>query len=255
MGVRFCGDNFIRCKGFLSMGFIKKNIGLVIYFLIGVFVYQSMSASLIDQGVPSEDASFQAMFQALFTIGFIMLIVKVVKKKREVKAEKEKLGIKLETNLIHFNGLPIPENTICQVISYNDKYEFMANGLTFNLQKDRITDVCIKTDVEIQKQINSSVGGAIGWGAAGGLATGGIGLVLGAMFGGRAKTHQLTTKTKYLIITYFKDEEVKLLCFVINKKMDPWSELNSMSILNEFNKNKIKSIKEKEVVEVKQIDL
>ena len=237
------------------MGFIKKNIGLVIYFLIGVSVYQSMSASLLEQGVSSEDASFQAVIQAIFTIGFIMLVVKVIKKKRQAKAEKEKLGIKLETNLIHFNGLPIPENTICKVISYNDKYEFMANGLTFNLQKDRITDVCVKTEVEIQQQINSSVGGAVGWGAAGGLATGGIGLVLGAMFGGRAKTHKLTTKTKYLIITYFKDEEVKLLCFVINNKIDPWSELNSMSILNEFNKNKIKSVKEKGTIETKQIDL
>ena len=229
------------------MGFIKKNIGLVVYFLIGVSVYQSMSASLMEQGVPSEDASLQAVIQAIFTIGFIMLIVNVAKKKRQAKAEKEKLGIKLETNLIHFDGLPISENTICKVVSYNDKYEFIANGLTFNLQKDRITDVSIKTDVEIQKQSVSSIGGAIGGAVLFG--------PLGAIIGGRAKDRKVKTTTKYLIITYLKDDDVKLLCFVINKQIDPFSELNSTTFLNEYMKNKIKSVKEKGTVETKQIDL
>lgn len=54
--------------------------------------------------------------------------------------------------------------------------------------------MCIKTDVEIQKQMVSSAGGAV----AGGLMFG----ALGAIIGGRVKTKDIRTASHYLIITY-----------------------------------------------------
>lgn len=61
----------------------------------------------------------------------------------------------------HLAGLPIPEDTICQVYSTPRGIEIVANGQQFNLAKDKIIDITIKTDTEIQKQVVSSAGGAI----------------------------------------------------------------------------------------------
>ena len=63
----------------------------------------------------------------------------------------------------------------------------------------------MKTDVEIQKQYVSSVGGAVG----GYMLFGG----LGAMIGGRAKERETAKTEYYLIITYRKNDELAYISF------------------------------------------
>ncbi len=142
-------------------------------------------------------------------------------KKKEKKSFE---GITVYTAFHHVNGLPIAENMLCEVFSYPDRLEFKAGTTEFKLSKDKITDICIKTDTEIQKQLVSSVGGAV----AGAMLFG----TLGAIIGGRAKTKKVKTSTDYLIITYRSDEELKYIGF--DTKNNPPS---AVKLVNEFKQN------------------
>ncbi len=103
-------------------------------------------------------------------------------------------GITIYTAFHHVNGLPIAENLLCEVFSYPDRLEFKAGTTNIKLSRDKITDMCIKTDTEIQNQAVSSIGGAVAGAAMFG--------ALGAIIGGRAKTKKVKTVIQYLIITY-----------------------------------------------------
>lgn len=65
--------------------------------------------------------------------------------------------------LSHFYGLPLAQNTITQIFSCPNEYEFLANNTSFKLAKEKVTDISITTDVDIQKNNVSSIGGAIRW--------------------------------------------------------------------------------------------
>lgn len=109
-----------------------------------------------------------------------------VKKQNEIKEKRQemkKAGLTLEAQLKHIKGLPVSESQICNVYSLPEKYVIEASGLTFNLEKNRVTDVCIKTQTEISKQAVSSIGGAV----AGAVLFG----PLGAIIGGRAKDRKV----------------------------------------------------------------
>lgn len=122
------------------------------------------------------------------------------------KKEKQSFdGLTIYTALHHIHGLPIAENTLCEVFSYPDRIEFKAGTTNIQLQKEKITDMCIKTDVDIQNQAVSSVGGAVAGAAIFG--------TLGAIIGGRIKTKKVKTVTNYLIISYKSDKELKYIGF------------------------------------------
>lgn len=72
----------------------------------------------------------------------------------------------------------------------DDRYIFTSGTMNFELEKSKITDMCIKTDKEIQQQYVSSVGGAVGGAVLFG--------PLGAITGGRAK--KKTVKEVYINI-------------------------------------------------------
>ena len=128
------------------------------------------------------------------------------KRKKELEIEEKlKRQAKFSAELPHSVGLPIAEKTNCQIYSGATQYEIVGNGNQFNIDKSKITDVSLKTDIEIQKQVSSSVGGAVGGAVLFG--------PLGAMIGGRAKQRNLKTVTKYLIFTYNSDGEVKYVAF------------------------------------------
>ena len=107
----------------------------------------------------------------------------------------------------HFAGLPVSEGVNCTLYLYNDRIEIESSGNKFSLLKDKITDICTKTDVEIQKHYVSSAGGAI----AGGIMFG----TLGAIIGGRSKQKTTENIKRYLIITYIKDDDVDYVAFDI----------------------------------------
>lgn len=131
--------------------------------------------------------------------------------KTKKNAKKRVYDLKAQRNASAYGclqtvyGLPFAEGTYCEILSCGDHYEFIANGTTVNLEKAKVTDVSIKTDVDVQKQYVSSAGGAV----AGAMIAG----PLGAMVGGRAKKKETRTYTSYLIFTYVSDGEVKYITF------------------------------------------
>ncbi len=145
----------------------------------------------------------------LFLVFCIIMIVKASKIKKKRKKELailKKQGLTIRTTLSHVNGLPLAENLPCEILSYPDRIEFNAGTTNIKLAREKITDMCLKFDTEIQNQAVSSIGGAI----AGGVMFG----PLGAIIGGRVKNKQHKTTTQYLIITYTGEQgELKYVGF------------------------------------------
>ena len=164
-----------------------------------------------------------------FFIGIALIILAICvskskKKSSAAKKEKNKSEKVLCSTFLHINGLPIAENVPCEVLSLIDKYEFKANGATFNLDKGKITDICVKTETEIQQQYVSSVGGAVG----GAMLFG----PLGGIIGGRAKKKKTKIISQYLIFTYLKEEELKYIGFDVTGQ--GW---NAGKIVDEYRNN------------------
>ena len=76
------------------------------------------------------------------------------------KNKKNFDGITIYTAFHHVNGLPIPENILCEVFSYPDRIDFKSGSTEITLARTKIMDIFIKTDTEIRKQLVSSAGGA-----------------------------------------------------------------------------------------------
>lgn len=119
------------------------------------------------------------------------------KKKAEMNTKKTDLNALEYVTLKHTVGLPLPENTLCEIFYSNEKLVIEGGGSTFNLSFEKVIDITLKTDVEIQKSFVSSAGGAV----AGGLLFG----PLGALVGGRTKQKQSKEITNYFIVTYDKN--------------------------------------------------
>lgn len=149
----------------------------------------------------------------IFLLSRAIIVLKIQKQNRKQNkiAKEEKLeslrtqGVTQNVTLKHMIGLPVPEGFECEISSYPTKISISGNGMQFNLDKNKLIDVCVKTDVEIQNQYVSSVGGAVG----GAILFGG----LGAMIGGRAKLKQARTVSKYLIFSYSKDNNINYISF------------------------------------------
>lgn len=114
------------------------------------------------------------------------------------KARQQLFGADLCINVKHMAGLPLAEGAEVFVYRCPDKVIFERNQDTIELPIDKVRDILIKTDVEIQKSYSSSIGGAVG------------GYVLfgplGAMVGGRSKERKSTIEEKYLIFSYMNKE-------------------------------------------------
>lgn len=163
---------------------------------------------------PLGQSTVGEMMPLFFIIAILFLIIifiihKVIKTSKIKNKNKEKMldfksdGASVICAFLHINGLPIAENAICQLISYPDHYDFISGNMNFSLSKNKVTDVCYKTEAEIQNQYVSSIGGAVGGAVLFG--------PLGAMIGGRAKKKTDRTVHVYLIITYMNDNEVKYI--------------------------------------------
>lgn len=144
------------------------------------------------------------------------------------KEKKDFSGIRIYTAFHHVDGLPIAENLLCEIFSYPDRIEFKAGTTSIKLAREKITDMCLKFDTEIQSQAVSSVGGAI----AGGVMFG----TLGAIIGGRTKNKKVKTTIQYLIITYTGEQgELKYIGFDI--KNNPSSATKLVKEFHELNTN------------------
>jgi hypothetical protein len=124
----------------------------------------------------------------------------------------------------HMAGLPIAQDAPTYLYLCDDKVIFERNEMTYNLEWNKIKDITMKTDLEIQKAYVSSIGGAV----AGGVLFG----PLGAIIGGRTKTKVNKKIEKYLIFTYNKDENIDFISF------DVTGIIKANEFVKFFNKNK-----------------
>lgn len=149
------------------------------------------------------------------------------KNKKNLSKLKDQKNASLFITLSHFYGLPIAENTLTQIFSCPNEYEFLANGNTFKLNKSKITDVTITNDVEIQKNNVSSIGGAIG----GAILFGPI----GAMIGGRSKEKTSKIVNSYLIFTFLDNNEIKYIAFNCT------NDFKAQKIVKEFKQSNLRA--------------
>lgn len=187
------------------MTLIKRILGL--FTLALAITYFVMS--------PSEEPKGLFIALGVLMIVFTILLFFPTKKDKQRKEERQKKAIsnRIDKNnknlkpciMKHINGLPIAENVNCNVSMTDNKFLFSSGAMNFELEKSKITDICIKTDTEIQKQYVSSIGGAVGGAVLFG--------PLGAMIGGRAKKKTVKNEIhSYLIITY-QSPEIKYIGF------------------------------------------
>jgi hypothetical protein len=125
--------------------------------------------------------------------------------KRMNEEKMNNLNAKERGNFSHIAGLNLPENVLCEVYWGQDKLIIESSGVTYNLPFDRIKDICIKTDIDIQKAYVSSAGSAI----AGAMVFG----PLGAIVAGRAKEKVTKNISNYLIIIYKKEDTIDYISF------------------------------------------
>lgn len=152
--------------------------------------------------------------------GFLVLILSIVMARAISKAKKKEKGARQQKmddkqacasgSFSHVAGLPIAENTICELFYCPEKIEINANGTAFNLDLSKLTDISMKTDTEIQQHYVSSAGGAVG----GALLFGPV----GAMIGGRAQEKQTKETHTYLFLTYTKDDSVDYIAFDVTQQ-------------------------------------
>lgn len=156
---------------------------------------------------------------AIFSIFMAIKMSKLKKRdKQEKKNRKNELNAKEYGQFKHVIGLPLPENTLCEVYYCEDKIIVESGGSVFNLSHSKVIDLNLTTDIEIQKAYVSSAGGAV----AGGLVFG----PLGALVGGRTKQKKITQVTNYLILSYEKDGSPDYISFDTNNNYKALKMLN-----------------------------
>lgn len=162
-----------------------------------------------------------------FIIGLFFIFRKNKTKEDKIVEKEEKLK-KLEEFMNNFKakyetGLPIANGSESEISYKEECFEIKGAGNTITLSFDKITDICIKTDTEIQKQYVSSVGGAVAGAALFG--------PLGAIVVGRVKEKKDKTITQYS--TYLKNGEIDCISFDVTEEYYKASEM-----IKKFNSNK-----------------
>ena len=116
------------------------------------------------------------------------------KQKNAMKHRIKELGAQGGAFLRHVAGLPVSEGAVCGLFLLPNAIAVESNASSFYIGFGQITEITVKTDVEVREAYVSSAGGAL----AGGIMFG----ALGAMVGGRTKKKTTRNYTKFLIIGY-----------------------------------------------------
>lgn len=107
----------------------------------------------------------------------------------------------------HISGLPIAEGVPIKITANKERLLFVHNSQEISLTAEKIIDISIKTDTEIQSSYVSSIGNALLGARLFGTA--------GAIIGGQAREKRTTIDTHYLVVAYIKNSEQVYLSFQI----------------------------------------
>lgn len=146
----------------------------------------------------------------IFLVLPLCITIKFCKHCKETNDKSLLAPYERKVNCIHFTGLPVPENAECVLCFDADKLSIESLGTTFNLPYNKIVQMAVKTNEEIQKQYVSNAGGAVG----GALLFGPI----GAMIGGRIRTLETKNRYYYLMIAYKTENDMKYIAFDVSKE-------------------------------------
>lgn len=228
--------------------FLKSFLGILCLIAGSLFMFVIIVVGLSQHNIPA------TFIGVVIGIIFILIGILLMKKTKNEKVKVEErynkqleinkelslkpgtkqrvqlLGAEFCINAKHMAGLSVAEGADMYLYLNKDKIIFERNETMYNLEFKKITDITIKTDVEIQKAYVSSIGGAV----AGGMLFG----PLGAIIGGRAKEKNNSTINKYLIFTYEKEGNVDFISF------DVTYSTNADRFVKFFEKNKTGDKKE-----------
>ena len=104
-------------------------------------------------------------------------------------------------------GLPLAENSDCEILLRRENVEINGSGTQFLLDAEKLNDIRVMTRSEIQNHYVSSAGGTV----AGGMLFG----WLGAGIGGRIKKIEDQKTEHFMIITYKKGDMTDHIAFHI----------------------------------------
>ncbi len=221
---------------------MAEKIKQAIIIIIGAFF--SFCALIFLTTAEGDESSIGIGLYAL-ALAFACILALFIRKRRAKKLKDFiDSGIVVRAEFQHLAGLQVSDFIPCIIDITADAYKFVASNINFSLPRNKITDVCIKTKTEVQKQYVSSIGGAALGGALFGLA--------GAAYGGRATAKTLKNISNFLVITYYGENEtdIKTIVFGISKNNNqPLSKTaplrgnmpTAKKIVKDFNKGTIKS--------------
>ncbi|MDP4153681.1 MAG: hypothetical protein Q8865_09635 [Bacillota bacterium] len=184
---------------------IAKKIarGLGIFF--GVFTLVSLILVLSGD----KDSMPAAIFCGIISAVLILVSRKPAAERAAIREEKARIKEYREShvwaNLVC--GLPLADGTNCTIGFEPDVFIFEGSGTTIRLACDKIINVSVRTDTEVQTDYVPSVGQAI-WN----YETFGK---TGALWLNDTKEITTTTTTRYFIFTYLNDDQIDYICFVI----------------------------------------
>lgn len=135
-------------------------------------------------------------------------------KQNEHLQELKNQGFILDTQVKHIYGLNTAEDMLCRIEVWKDSYKFKMNNINFSLSREKVTDIAIKTETEVQQQYVSSIGGAVLGGALFG--------TVGAAYGGRAKKKEIYNFKSFLVFTYTGENssDIKNIIFGTSPEVD-----------------------------------
>lgn len=152
---------------------------------------------------------------AITALGLLLIVKKGSSPQRERKrAQREENHRKLEQRRQEQyytleceleTGLPLAKGARCTLLLNRKTLIIRGGGVTFSIGCDKVTDMAVQTQTQLQHYFASSAGGAL----AGGMLFGPI----GAAYGGRMRHIKVQEQTDYLVITYWKEQDLSCLLF------------------------------------------
>ena len=115
-------------------------------------------------------------------------------------------------------GLPLPENTLCRICVFPERYEIKAYNQSFYLSRDKVTAVDLKTEAEVQNSYLASGGNYYkSYGP------------LGELIINRTGNSIASVDISYLIFTYTKENAIDYIAF------NTTAILEALQLVEEYN--------------------
>lgn len=190
----------------------------------------------------SEKSAIPCVFGVVFAIGAALLFRKETPERIEAKKKKagekaalaraKQEALELQNRTIecakHQIGLPLAQDIPCRLIYQGDCVEILGGGTTFRLPIEKVRNITITTDAEIQRQYVSDSGAAI----AGAMAFDTFGPFAASILG-KPKAITDTKIRHFLIITYKRDEQIDYISFEVVGELE-----RALRFITEVNSNR-----------------